>query len=101
DLVTLLSSSEPRLREATIEVLSKVGPAALPALEAALKSGSPVTRATAARAWSEVQVGATPRDPAVLLPLLDDPDPSVRQSAAETIADASPAQQETQRAMLA
>ena len=101
DLATLLSSSDPRLREAAIELLGKVGPSTVPGLQAALKNRSPTIRAASARAWGAVQAGARGRDSSVLLPLLDDPDPIVRHSAAEVIADLGTEQDETRQAMLA
>jgi HEAT repeat protein len=98
DLVTLLSSSDARLREAAGDVLFGMGDA-LPAVEAALKSGSPIVRASAARAWGKVVVLL--RDPVPLVPLLGDPDPAVRQAAAETIANHDKASARTQEAMVA
>jgi HEAT repeat protein len=78
DLVALLGSRDARLRGAAGGLLARVGAVARPSLEAALKSASPILRATAAQALTNRVV--------VLRPLLDDPDPLVRQAAAETIA---------------
>jgi HEAT repeat protein len=86
DLATLLSSSDPGVRRAAVDLLGKVGWDAAPAVEAALKSGSPTTRATAARAWAAVHPGIVPPHPSPLVPLLQDADPAVRQAAAEAIA---------------
>jgi HEAT repeat protein len=101
DLITLLSSTDAGRRDGAIGVLARVGPDALPAVEAALRSGSPLARAAAARAWAEVQVGAPPREPAPLLPLLGDAAAEVRQAAAEAIADAGGRAEDTRRAMRA
>jgi HEAT repeat protein len=106
DLLTLLSSSDPRLREGAVEVLVRIGPPTLRGLETTMKSGSPLARAAAARAWREV----APEDPlenrrssesTALVALLDDPEPAVRQAAAETIAAVGTEQDATQQAMLA
>jgi HEAT repeat protein len=85
DLVTLLSSDDPDVVERLAVVLGKVGKPAQPALEVALKSPSPDTRAAAARLLGQLARSGKAVRLESLAPLLTDADATVRLAAARAI----------------
>jgi HEAT repeat protein len=86
DLITLLSSMDPEIRQEAGWLLRLIGKPALPALKRALSSPSPTVRSESARTLDWSPFCGPAKEPAFLLPLLEDKVETVRQSAAATCA---------------